>query len=106
MDNLPNHRAENQEKFRVFLERYPVIIPPEIVEHILNIQKQADATAASEELEPVTEDMRHHNIGKYERLYQLRNTPDASTDEIKKLEEDLSDCFCGSGKKFSECHGV
>ncbi len=106
MENTHDHRAENQEKFRVFLERYPVVIPPEIVGHILDLQKRADATPTSKELEPITEEMQHNNTGKYERLYQLRNTPDSSTDEIKKLEEQLSDCFCGSGKKFSECHGV
>ncbi|MFA5946624.1 MAG: SEC-C domain-containing protein [Patescibacteria group bacterium] len=100
-----DHFVENHQKFATYLERYPVVIPQEIVDREQELQQKADSATEFEEWKSALEEIRQHT-GPYQRLYRLRLNPGSSKSEIGKLEEELSDCFCGSGKKFKECHGV
>ena len=96
----------NRAKFNEWFKEHPVVIPPEIVEQMTALQQRANEAMTLEEWQPIAEQIREYAKGTYQRLYQLRNNPGSSKSEIAKLEEELSDCYCGSGKKFIECHGA
>jgi FMN phosphatase YigB (HAD superfamily) len=95
----------NRAKFEEWLKEHPVVIPPEILAHILDLQKKADEATTLEEWQEALENIRS-NTGDYQLLYLLRNNPSQAKGKLNKLEEKLSDCYCNSGKKFIECHGA
>lgn len=34
-----------------------------------------------------------------------KDNPISSEDDIKKIQNDSNECYCGSGKKYKDCHG-
>ncbi|MFA6131650.1 MAG: SEC-C domain-containing protein [Patescibacteria group bacterium] len=110
--------AESLEKsfdaMEEWLKTHPVEIPKEIIERRAEWERRLDDPLLSQEdWKKILDESREitksgTEEGKYHRLAQLReaSTMSGVPGEIYLLERELSNCFCGSGKKFKKCHGA
>lgn len=107
--------TEIRERFEVWLKEHPVEIPEELRRTIES--EEAELKDKNITQERWTELVRLHQArvkgakdpngsiaDKYYYLHVLRGVVGSSPTLIRRLEEVLADCYCGSGKKFAECH--
>ena len=114
-------RYDNQKHFETWLLEHPIEIPQEIAAkiHARNAEL-ASPTLTYERWSALIEEGKQRSDrftageetleDKYFRLSQLLTTvgqgPGTGRSELARLQEELGNCYCGSGKRFKECHGA
>lgn len=108
---------EIRRQFDEYLQQHPIQIPTDLLKEIEARKIELDSPDLTfERWKEIMDDSRESAArakasegpieDKYRRLYFLRTAPGNNKREISELEDVLSECYCGSGKIFKECHGV